>query len=119
MMGKPSMVSRLHVQDISVNDVLSSIFTLSFPPGTMVDDRIREKVYYIPEGIENLDRAISGGRILKTGESLIDPPSRGEMRINHHRSAVVWYLLILNISLLFVVLLLFVFKRRFLGSRGG
>lgn len=57
--GRLSKIVTLSVKELKVNANSDAQFDLSFPPGTQVNDLILNRAYLMPNGEENLDKAIA------------------------------------------------------------
>ncbi len=66
--GKLAQSSLIKVDLLSVADIDEKLFSVSFPPGTRVMDMTRNAVYYMPNGEEELDKAIAAGARIVNGE---------------------------------------------------
>ena len=87
--------STLRVTKLAINEqVPESLFTLSFPPGTLVHDEVRNRDYRIGESNEELDLTVAEGReeVSASGSS--------------------WWLVLINVVVAVVIVVILVYLRR-------
>jgi hypothetical protein len=105
--GTEESVCVFRATKIKVNEVSDDLFTVHFPPGTLVADRKLDRAYYVPKGIEFLDEAIARGAKIADDGKVEGRPQRVE---EFSESGRRWWL-VLNLLVVVVIALMLFYKR--------
>jgi hypothetical protein len=81
--NKAAKVDVIKVLDIGVNDVNDSQFQLEIPPGSKVQDLVKNLAYTMPEGQDLMDKALADAKVLVDGrvQPTASQPSMRALRL--------------------------------------
>jgi hypothetical protein len=75
-LGTEESIAVYTVNDIELNMADDKDFEIEFPAGTMVTDRLINRAYYVPDGIDQLDEAIARGVAIPADGIIRNPPDQ-------------------------------------------
>lgn len=107
--GKVHMILNVRVNELKINNVPDSLFEYQFPPGLLVRDEVAGKTYYMPQGIELLDKAIAEGVKNSEDGSVVRPPRAADTPTN---SSTLVVITIASVVVLGAVIAAYVWRRR-------